>query len=85
MVKAIRVHEYGTPEVMKWEDVEIGEPKSGEIKVKIKAIGVNFLDIYMRKGLVHEFTPPLPYTPGDVEKFSWFLLFSQILELVMRF
>ncbi|MFS7996306.1 putative NADPH:quinone reductase [Helianthus anomalus] len=64
MVKAIRVHEYGTPEVMKWEDVEIGEPKSGEIKVKIKAIGVNFLDIYMRKGLVHEFTPPLPYTPG---------------------
>ncbi|MFS7996295.1 putative 2-haloacrylate reductase [Helianthus anomalus] len=53
--------------VMKWEDVEIGEPKSGEIKVKNKAIGVNFLDIYMRKGLVHDFTPPLPYTPGGCE------------------
>ncbi|KAI3508141.1 hypothetical protein L1887_23143 [Cichorium endivia] len=62
MVKAIRVYEHGGPEVMKWEDVEIGEPKSGEIKVKNKAIGINFLDVYMRRG--PGFAPPLPFTPG---------------------
>ncbi|KAK6155927.1 hypothetical protein DH2020_010175 [Rehmannia glutinosa] len=50
MVKAIRVHELGGPEVLKWEDVEIGEPKDGEIKVKNKAIGLNFIDVYFRKG-----------------------------------
>ncbi|KAI3762386.1 hypothetical protein L1987_52815 [Smallanthus sonchifolius] len=64
MVKAIRIHEFGGVEVMKWEDVELGEPKTGEIKVKNKAIGVNFLDVYMRKGLIDSFTSPLPYTPG---------------------
>lgn len=46
MVKAIRVHELGDPELMKWEDVDIGEPQEGEIKVKNKAIGVNFIDVY---------------------------------------
>ncbi|CAH1445668.1 unnamed protein product [Lactuca virosa] len=64
MVKAIRIHEFGGPEVMKWEDLNIGEPKDGEIKVKNKAIGINFLDVYMRKGLVPSLAPPLPFTPG---------------------
>ncbi|KAI7730537.1 hypothetical protein M8C21_011453 [Ambrosia artemisiifolia] len=64
MVKAIRVYEYGGPEVLKWEDVELGEPKSGEIKVKIKAAGINYLDIYLRKGIVGDNTPAVPYTPG---------------------
>ncbi|KAI3748965.1 hypothetical protein L6452_12441 [Arctium lappa] len=63
MVKAIVVHQHGGPEVLKWEDVEIGEPKEGEIRLKHKAIGLNFLDVYMRKAL-YETSPPLPYTPG---------------------
>ncbi|KAL2227232.1 uncharacterized protein LOC105160627 [Sesamum indicum] len=62
MVKAIRVYEFGGPEVLKWEDVEIGEPKDGEIKVKNKAIGLNFIDIYFRKGVYKAST--FPFTPG---------------------
>ncbi|KAI3458324.1 hypothetical protein Pfo_014987 [Paulownia fortunei] len=62
MVKAIRVHELGGPEVLKWEDVEIGEPKDGEIKVKNKAIGLNFIDVYFRKGVYKAST--IPFTPG---------------------
>ncbi|KAL7003716.1 NADPH:quinone reductase [Sarracenia purpurea var. burkii] len=69
MVKAIRVHELGGPEVLKWEDVEIGEPKEGEIRVKNKAIGLNFIDVYIRKGVYKASTMPykastLPFTPG---------------------
>ncbi|EYU20204.1 hypothetical protein MIMGU_mgv1a011056mg [Erythranthe guttata] len=62
MVKAIRVHELGGPEVLKWEDVEIGEPKDGEIRVKNKAIGLNFIDVYFRKGVYKAST--MPFTPG---------------------
>lgn len=62
MVKAIRVHETGGPEVLKWEDVEIGEPQEGEIRVKNKAIGLNFIDVYFRKGVYKAAT--MPYTPG---------------------
>ncbi|KAL4359939.1 hypothetical protein AHAS_Ahas08G0127500 [Arachis hypogaea] len=62
MVKAIRVHQIGAPQVLKWEDVEIGEPKEGEVRVKHKAIGVNFIDVYFRTG-VYE-APSFPYTPG---------------------
>ncbi|KAI5670260.1 hypothetical protein M9H77_10624 [Catharanthus roseus] len=62
MVKAIRIHELGGPEVLKWEDVEIGEPKEGEIKVKNKAIGLNFIDIYFRKGVYKAAT--MPFIPG---------------------
>ncbi|VVA10895.1 Hypothetical predicted protein, partial [Prunus dulcis] len=62
MVKAIRVHELGGPEVLKWEDVEVGEPKEGEVRVKNKAIGLNFVDVYFRKGVYKAAT--VPYTPG---------------------
>jgi NADPH2:quinone reductase len=62
MVKAIRVYEHGGPEVLKWEDVEIGEPKDGEIKVKNKAIGLNFIDVYFRKGVYKPSS--FPFTPG---------------------
>nr|XP_009386386.2 PREDICTED: uncharacterized protein LOC103973525 [Musa acuminata subsp. malaccensis] len=61
MVKAIRVYELGGPEVLKWEDVEVGEPKEGEIRVRNKAIGVNFIDVYHRKGVYAKETP---FTPG---------------------
>ncbi|KAL0292995.1 UNVERIFIED_CONTAM: 2-haloacrylate reductase [Sesamum calycinum] len=62
MVKAIRVHELGGPEVLKWEDEEIGEPKDGEIKVKNKAIGLNFCDTYFRNGFFK--ASAFPFTPG---------------------
>jgi NADPH2:quinone reductase len=64
MVKAIRVHELGGPQVLKWEDVEIGEPKEGEVRVKNKAIGVNFIDVYFRKGVYN--ASSLPFTPGFI-------------------
>ncbi|KAK9724430.1 hypothetical protein RND81_05G071200 [Saponaria officinalis] len=62
MVKAIRVYEHGGPEVLKWEDVELGELKEGEIRVRNKAIGLNFIDVYFRKGVYKPST--LPFTPG---------------------
>ncbi|KAK4745462.1 hypothetical protein SAY87_011774 [Trapa incisa] len=62
MVKAIRVHELGGPEVLKWEDVEIGQPKEGEIRVKNKAVGLNFIDVYFRKGFYK--ASSMPFTPG---------------------
>lgn len=62
MVKAIRVYELGGPEVLKWEDIEIGDPKEGEIRVKNTAIGVNFIDIYYRTGVYK--VPEIPFTPG---------------------
>ncbi|KAI3698723.1 hypothetical protein L2E82_42486 [Cichorium intybus] len=49
-------------QVLKWEDVEIGEPKDGEIRVRNKAIGVNFIDIYFRQGVYK--AASMPFTPG---------------------
>ncbi|KAM0061790.1 putative GroES-like superfamily protein [Helianthus debilis subsp. tardiflorus] len=51
-------------QVMKLEDVELGEPKSRQIRVKNKAIGVNYTYVYPRKGLVESFNQPLPFTLG---------------------
>ena len=45
------MYETGPPEVMKPEDVQVGEPKAGEIRIRHTAIGLNFIDIYYRKGL----------------------------------
>jgi len=57
MSKAIRIHETGGPEVLRYEDVEVGEPKEGEARVRHTAIGVNYLDTYHRSGL---YKLPLP-------------------------
>jgi len=48
--------------VLKWEDVEIGEPKDGEVRVRNRAIGLNFIDVYFRKGVYK--APSMPFTPG---------------------
>jgi NADPH:quinone reductase len=56
-MKAIRIHKYGGPEVLTSEDVPIPEPKAGEARVKIEAIGLNFIDIYQRTGLYPLQTP----------------------------
>lgn len=49
--KAIRIHEYGGPEVLKYEDVELSPPGAGEARIRHTAIGLNFIDTYHRSGL----------------------------------
>jgi NADPH2:quinone reductase len=61
-MKAIRVHTPGGPEALQYEDVPTPAPKAGEALVKIEAIGVNFIDIYIRSGM---YKNPLPLTLGQ--------------------
>src|SRR5437868_5141957 len=61
MPHSIQIHETGGPEVLKWEEVEIGEPGPGQIKLRQQAAGLNFIDVYHRTGL---YPQPLPFTPG---------------------
>ena len=60
-MRAIRVHDYGGPEVLRLEDLPVPEPGPGEARVKIAAAGVNFIDIYHRSG---QYKGVLPMTPG---------------------
>ncbi len=62
-MKAIRVHEYGVPEVMRLEDVPDPEPGKGQVVVRIRAAGVNPVEAYMRQGR-QGYSPALPFTPG---------------------
>ncbi len=62
MTHAIRVHDYGGPEVLKWETVEVGGPGPGEVKIRQTAIGLNYVDVYSRTGLYPQ--PLLPFVPG---------------------
>ena len=62
-MKAIRVHQFGEPQVLQLQDVSAPSPKDEEILVNVKAIGVNPVDTYIRSG-THAVKPPLPYTPG---------------------
>ncbi len=62
MTQAIRVHDYGGPEVLKWEEVEVGDPGPGEVRIKQTAIGLNFIDVYVRTGLYPQ--SALPFIPG---------------------
>ncbi len=62
-MKAIVVHEYGGPEVMRLDEVEKPEPEGTQALVSIKAAGVNPVDTYLRTG-IHAHAPKLPYTPG---------------------
>jgi len=60
-MKAIRVHQYGLPEVMQYETAPVPRPGQGEALVRIEAAGLNFIDIYHRLG---RYPLPLPFTPG---------------------
>jgi NADPH2:quinone reductase len=62
-MKAIRVHEFGAPEVMRLEDVETAQPTGTQVLVKVHAAGVNPVETYVRSGQ-YAATPTLPYTPG---------------------
>ncbi|MCA0457881.1 MAG: quinone oxidoreductase [Chloroflexi bacterium] len=61
-MKIIRVHEYGEPDVMRVEHMGPPEPGAGMVRVKVEAVGVNFIDIYQRSG---QYRPALPFTPGQ--------------------
>jgi NADPH2:quinone reductase len=62
-MKAIRVREFGGPEVMKLEALPNLTPGPGQVVVSVKAVGVNPVDTYIRSG-AYAVKPPLPYTPG---------------------
>lgn len=62
-MKAIRVHEFGGPEVMELEDVPDLIPGLGQVVVRVNAVGVNPVDVYIRSGQ-YAVKPSLPYTPG---------------------
>jgi NADPH:quinone reductase-like Zn-dependent oxidoreductase len=61
-MKAVRIHEFGEPEVLKYEDIPEPQPGPGEIRIRVIAAGVNPIDWKIRKGLVGEM--PLPMTIG---------------------
>lgn len=62
MPHAIRIHQHGGPEVLTWEEVEVGEPGPGQVRLRHTAIGLNFIDVYHRTGL---YPIPLPFSPGS--------------------
>lgn len=61
MPHAMRVYEYGGPEKLRWEQVQVGAPGEGQVLVRNTAVGLNFVDTYQRSGL---YQIPLPFTPG---------------------
>ncbi len=63
MPKAIVAHKTGGPEVMTFEDIEVGAPAAGQVRIAHNAIGVNFLDTYYRNG-VYPWKDPYPIIPG---------------------
>jgi NADPH2:quinone reductase len=61
-MKAIRIHQYGELDALTYDDLPVPEPGDGQVRVRIQATGVNFIDVYQRKGL---YKPPLPFTLGQ--------------------
>lgn len=61
-MQAVRIHEFGGADRLTYEPVALPEPKAGEVRVEVAAIGLNFIEIYQRKGL---YPNPLPFTIGN--------------------
>ena len=61
MAHAIRIHKTGNPDVLQWEEVEVGEPGPCQVRIRQEAAGLNFIDVYHRTGLYKQ---ALPFTPG---------------------
>ena len=62
MARAIRIHEHGGPEKLKFEDVDVGDPGPGEVRLRQRAAGINYIDTYQRSGLYK--LPSLPAVLG---------------------
>jgi len=62
MAKAVRYHKQGGPEVLQLDDVQVGDPGQGQVRIKHTAIGVNFVDTYQRSGL---YPMQLPAVAGN--------------------
>ena len=62
MTKAIRIHQTGGPDAMRWEDIEVGAPGLDEVRIRHEAVGLNYIDVYFRTGLYP--SPSLPFSPG---------------------
>jgi len=62
MSRAMRIYEHGGPENLKWEEVEVGKPGPGQVRVRNTAVGLNFVDTYQRSGL---YPMTMPFTPGS--------------------
>src|SRR4051812_43969153 len=62
MAKAVRYHKQGGPEVLQLDDVQVGEPGAGQVRIRHTAIGVNFVDTYQRSGL---YPMQLPAVAGN--------------------
>ena len=62
MSHAIRIHQNGGPDVLRWETVDVPAPGPGEVRLRQKAVGLNYIDVYFRTGLYA--APSLPFTPG---------------------
>jgi NADPH2:quinone reductase len=60
-MRAIRIHETGGAERLQWDEVPVPEPKAGEVRIRVEAVGVNFIEIYQRSGL---YSIPLPGVLG---------------------
>ncbi len=63
MSKAVRMHAYGGPEVLRWEDVPLPEPGPGEAQIQQHAVGLNYIDVYFRTGLYK--VPGFPAVVGQ--------------------
>jgi NADPH2:quinone reductase len=61
MTSAIRMHRAGGPEVLQWEEVEVGPPGPGQAKLRQEAVGLNYIDVYHRSGL---YPQQMPLSPG---------------------
>jgi NADPH:quinone reductase len=64
MVAAVRVHKHGGPEVLTYEQIDVPAPGQGQVRVKQRACGINFIDTYLREGM---YPPPggLPFVAGN--------------------
>ena len=63
MANAIRVHQHGGPDVLKYEQVALDAPGQGEVQIRQHAVGLNYIDVYIRTGLYPQ--PHLPFTLGS--------------------
>ena len=61
-MKAIQIHETGGPVVLKLAELPIPQPGQGQVLIRVEAVGVNFIEIYFRKGV---YKASLPFTPGS--------------------